>query len=532
MNIDLLLKNAQIVDGTGAPWFCGSVTVQNGEISNIIRGDTSDVDAQKMIDVKGAVVAPGFIDTHSHSDLQLFDSPSLAPKIHQGITTEILGQDGFSMAPMHRDGGAKEWQRHLSGLAGDVTLDWSWGDTASYLDAIEENGVAPNVAMLVGHGTVRYNVLGMSDRAPTEAELNKMADLVTTALNDGAIGFSTGLVYSPQVNASTHEVQTLAAQLAPYGRPFVAHIRSEGDMMWEALDEFIDIGAEEDVPLHLSHYKVIGGAKKGHADRANHLLESARERGVDITAEQYPYLAGNTLLSAVLPPWVHADGPDRALEYLADDESRERIRKDIEEWRIDGWENQGPRTGWENIDVRNLNTDVWTDYEGASVAAIADERDQNPVETVCDLLYDENLTPSMILHTLNENDVRKIMQYERVSIATDGLFGAEPHPRTYGTYPRVLGRYVREEGVLLLEEAIRKMTSLPARVMDLDSKGVIRPGMDADLVVFDPAFITDTATYDRPRQHPRGVQHVIVNGEFVVKDSETTSATPGDVIRA
>ncbi|MFB6221097.1 MAG: amidohydrolase family protein [Halolamina sp.] len=530
MTADVLLENARVVDGTGAPWFRGSVAVEDGRIQRVVRGD-ADADAETALDLDGSVVCPGFVDTHSHSDLELFADPALAPKVQQGITTEILGQDGFSMAPMYREGGAEQWARHLSGLAGDVDVDWDWDDTTDYLDAVEANGIAPNVATLVGHGTVRFNVLGMADRAPTEDELAEMASLVDDALDAGAIGFSTGLVYSPQVNASTEEVRRLAARLGPYGRPFVAHIRSEGRWIWEALDEFIDVGDEEGVPLHLSHYKMSGTEQQGKAARANQILEAARERGVDITAEQYPYTAGNTLLSAVLPPWVHADGPEAALDTLQDEAARERIRRDIEEWRIDGWENQGARSGWENIVVRNLDTGTWQEYEGETVAAIAADRGQHPVLTVCDILVDEELSPAMILHTIAEEDVREIMANERVGVATDGLFGAFPHPRTYGTYPRVLGTYVREENHLTLEEAVRKMTSLPARAMGLDRKGVVRPGMDADLVVFDPATVQSPATFDNPRQSPKGMPHVLVNGQFVVRDGELTGALPGEAIR-
>ncbi|RAW46351.1 D-aminoacylase [Halorubrum sp. 48-1-W] len=530
MTHDVLIENARIVDGTGAPWFRGAVTVEDGRITDVFRGDV-DVTANESLDVEGKAVCPGFIDTHSHSDLVLFEDPTLAPKLRQGITTEILGQDGFSMAPMYRDGGADQWARHLSGLAGDVDVEWSWGSVADYLDTIEAHGIAPNVATLVGHGTVRFDVLGMDDRAPTDDELEEMADLVADALEDGAVGFSTGLVYSPQVNASTEETQRLAAELEPYGRPFVAHIRSEGRWIWEALDEFVDIGADENVPLHLSHFKVSGTEQHGKAERATELVETARERGVDITAEQYPYTAGNTLLSAVLPPWVHAEGPDHVLEVLRDETARERIRRDIEEWRIDGWENQGARSGWENIVVRNLDTEAWREYEGESVADIAADRDQNPVLAVCDILLDEELSPAMILHTVTEPDVRDIMASERVGIATDGLFGAYPHPRTYGTYPRVLGTYVREENHLSLEDAVRKMTSLPARAMGLDRKGVLRPGMDADLVVFDPVTVESRATFENPRRFPSGVPHVMVDGTFVVRNGEVTDARPGTAIK-
>lgn len=520
--LDLRIDNALVVDGTGAPWFRGAVGTKDGTIERIFRGDSNATAADEVIDADGSVVCPGFIDTHSHSDLRVFTDPQLEPKLRQGITTEILGQDGFTMAPMHREGGVQEWKKHLTVLAGESDVDWTWEDTADYLDAIEDSGLAPNLGMLTGHGTVRYNVLGMSDREPTHAELKEMADLVSQSLEQGALGFSTGLVYAPQINATTHEVQTLASELEPYGRPFVAHIRSESEDIWEAIDEFVDIGADEEVPLHLSHYKLSGRSVHGEASRTNELLEAARERGVDITAEQYPYTAGNTMLASILPSWVQADGPDETIERLSEPKTRDRIRKELNEEGVD----------WDTIELRNLDRANTAKYNGRDVASVAKERDSHPVDVVCELLITEELDVAMLIHSMSESDVREIMQNERVCVATDGLFGASPHPRTYGTYPRILGHYVREENVLTLEEAIRKMTSLPARAMGLQRKGLVRPGMDADLVVFDPARVGSPATFENPRRHPQGVTHVLVDGTFVVRNEKLTERTPGSVIRA
>lgn len=531
MSADVLLSDGCIIDGTGSPWFRGSIVVTDGEIEAIVRRSDDVPDADEVIPLDGAAVCPGFIDLHSHSDLHLFADPLVEPKLRQGITTEILGQDGFSMAPIDPSDTA-EWRAHLRGLAGDVDHEWTWGTTGEYFDAIETTDIAPNVAMLVGHGTVRYAILGMSDRDPTADELDEMADHVTESLEAGAIGFSTGLVYPPQVNASTEEVATLATRLRPFGRPFVAHIRSEGRGIWDAMDEFIDIGAESGIPLHVSHFKVSGKSVQGRSERILELLEVARDRGVDITADKYPYAAGNTMLTAVLPPWVHADGPEGVRTRLRDPNARNRIRRDIEEWRIDGWENNAGKTGWENLVVTNLKDPELTDVEGCTVTEIADRWDCDPVDTVCELLLAEDLSVSMITHSQSEGDVRTMLANERVALGTDGLFGGRPHPRTYGSYPRVLGHYVRDEGLLTLEEAVRKMTSLPARAMGLESKGVLRPGLDADLVVFDPDIIASRATYDDPCRHPVGIAHVMVNGQFVIQDGETTDTRPGSVIRA
>ncbi|WP_254525720.1 N-acyl-D-amino-acid deacylase family protein [Natrinema caseinilyticum] len=527
---DLIVMNARVIDGTGAPWFTGSVLVDEGQITSVVREATPDVDAETTVDADGRVVCPGFIDTHSHSDMRLFEEPTLEPKTRQGITTEILGQDGFSMAPMYRDGGASEWSAQLGALAGRTDIDWTWGSVADYLDAVEENGIAPNVGLFVGHGTVRYNLLGMNDREPTDDELAEMKELVTEGLEDGALGLSTGLIYTPCTYADRREVQELASALEPFGRPFVAHVRSEGRWIWDALDEFVDVGAEADVPLHLSHFKVAGLAQQGKASRATALIETARDRSVDLTVEQYPYAAASTMLSVVLPPWVHAEGPEQTLEYLSDEETRARIRRDVEEWRLEGWENIGVLTGWDDVVISNVGTDENAELEGKSVAAIAGDRGVDPIDAVCDLLIAEELAVSAVFHMMDEDDVREILAYERTCVGTDGLFGGKPHPRVYGSYPRVLETYVREENLLTLEEAVRKMTSLPARAMGLQQKGLVRPGMDADLVVFDPGRVASNATYEDPRRYPNGIDHVLVGGEPIVRGGQVTGATPGEVL--
>ncbi|MFC6724228.1 amidohydrolase family protein [Halobium palmae] len=530
--LDTALTNARVVDGTGAPWFRGSVGVRDGEIVDVTRVPDPDWDAETVLDVDESVVAPGFVDTHSHSDLELFDDPTLAPKIRQGITTELLGQDGFSMAPMYREGGAEEWADQLSGLAGRTDREWTWGGVDAYLDAIEEGGVAPNVGTLVGHGTVRFTTMGMADRDPSDEELNEMAELVSEALDDGAFGLSTALVITPCSYAGTEEITRLAERLGPYGRPFVAHIRSERGDIWEALDEFVGVGADVGVPLHLSHFKLGGPPQHGKVDRALGLVEAARERGIDFTADQYPYTASNTLLSYVLPPWVHAGGPEQTLSYLRDDEARERIRRDVEENRIDGWDNPGAYSGWENVVVASVESEENEHLEGTTVEALATEWETEPILAVCDLLAEESLGVSCVNHFIDGDDVAAILESERVNVITDGLFGGKPHPRVYGAFPRVLGTYVRERNLVSLEEAVRKMTSLPARTVGLDRKGVVRPGMDADLVAFDDEVVSSPATYDDPKQYPRGIRHVLVDGEFVVRDTEVTGRTPGQALRA
>ena len=520
MSTRTLLKNCRIIDGTGAPWFHGSVAIRDGRIDAVYRDDVASRDADNTVDLGGLVLAPGFVDLHSHSDLRLFAEPELPPKTMQGVTTEILGQDGFSMAPMYREGGPEEWEDHLSGLDGRSGREWTWGSLTEYFDAIEENGVAPNVATLVGHGTVRYNVMGMDHRAPTEDELEEMASLVTEALEDGAVGFSTGLDYMPQVVADTAELQTLAGRLAEYGRPFVAHIRNQGYDIWNALDEFVDIGAEEDIPLHLSHFKLMHPPQYGQSERAIGFLETARDRGVDITADQYPYTAGSTMLAADLPSWTRSEGPEATIDHLKDEDSREEIQEHLEREISD----------WSNIVITSVASESNERLVGLGMDEIAEELITDPAVAVMNLLVEEELEVERIYHFAAEEDVKEILQYERATVATDALLGGEPHPRTYGTYPRVLGHYARDENLFSLEEAVRLMTSLPARVVGLHNKGIIGPEMDADLVAFDPQHVASPATYDNPRQFPKGMPHVMVNGKFVVRDGELTGATPGSAI--
>lgn len=529
MSDEYLIGNARILDGTGAPWFRGAVLVSDGLVNRIFRVPHPDHDVTEVIDVGGKVVCPGFVDTHSHSDLQVFNDAALAPKLRQGITTEVVGQDGLSVAPVPSD--ATDWADRMRPLAGTGPDVWDWETVAEYYQALDQADLPLHVTTLIGHGTVRYAVMGMADRSPTDDELEAMAAHVRTGLEDGAIGFSTGLVYAPQLHATTREVQRLARELREYGRPFVAHIRGEGSRIWTALDEFIDIGDGETVPLHLSHAKLAGPAQYGKAEQLLSLIESARDRGVDITADQYPYTAGSTMLASLLPPWARTGSAAETVETLREQAARRRMKREIEAGETTEWENVAIRVGWDNIVISSVGSDGNRWMQGKSIAELAEAEDEHPIELVCDLLVEETLDVSMLIHHIDQPDMERILQHRWVAVATDGLFGENPHPRLFGTYPRVLGRYVRERGLLTIEEAVRKMTSLPARAMGLDCKGVLRPGMDADIVVFDPQTVAGPATFDSPTQDPRGIPHVIVGGEFVVRDFEMTGATPGEIVR-
>ena len=354
---DLVIENARIVDGSGSPWYHGHLGITDGNIEVVERGHRHDLSGERVIDIDQDIIAPGFIDTHSHSDLEAFTDPTLAPKVRQGITTEILGQDGYSMAPLLPSTDVTEYRNQIKGLAGDLPEDeWTWTGVGEYLDRLESSGIAPNVATLVGHGTVRFNVLGMDDREPTEEELAEMRSLVSTSLEEGAVGFSTGLVYTPAVYSNTKEVKTLAKELEPYGLPFVAHIRSLGRWVWDAIDEFLGIGAETGVPLLFSHIILMGNAQHGNAERVLNRLETARERGIDVVADQHPYNAGSTMLLNTIPPWVKSN-PAEILDRLQDEDVRDQIRRDIREWRIDGWENVGELCGWDNVMISSVTSE-------------------------------------------------------------------------------------------------------------------------------------------------------------------------------
>lgn len=531
MELEVLIKRARIIDGTGSPWFRGAVGVRGGEIKCVVRGTARELTATREIDADGSVVCPGFIDLHSHSDLEIFSDPMVTPKIAQGITTEIVGQDGFGMAPARPDANLDAWWRYLGGFYPNITDEGPWPSIADYLQAIDGNGTAPNVATLVGHGMIRANVLGMSDRTPSDEDYAKMQEMVTDALQEGAVGFSTGLDYTPQCYATTEEVRQLASQLTPFGLPFVAHIRSYGNHMWEALDEFIDIGASENVPLHLSHFK-LSGTKPGLSERVLHIVQSARERNVDFTADIYPYVPGSGSLFALLPGKYHSMNEDELRDQLKDEEMRSVLAQSMANgagpWNLD----------WGNVVLCNITSEEFKDVLGRDVNEAASERNQSPVEFVCDLLLVEDFQVG-IINTINDDvseasdrDVQTVLAHRLVGIGSDGIFGEKPHPRTYGTYPRILGHYVREKNLISLEEAVRKMTSLPARIFHLQRKGIVRSGFDADLVIFDPDTVSSPATFDVPNQTARGVENVLVNGEFVVRDGDVTKRTPGRALRS
>lgn len=534
---DIIINNGRIIDGTGNPWYYGDLAIFQGKIQAI--GNLGEVEAKRSVDATGSVVAPGFIDAHSHSDTTTLVYRQMESTLMQGITTVMSGQCGGSLAPINPDMREYYEKRFATWLPPEVDLKITWSTFDEYLKEEEMEGLGANVAHLVGHSTVRAAAMGMHDREPTLAELDTMKMLVTEAMEAGAYGLSTGLIYPPGIYAKTEEIIELAKVAAGYGGIYDSHIRGEAKTLLTAVEEAIAIGERAGVSVQISHHKASGTKNWGKSVETLRMIEAARERGIDVTVDQYPYRAGATALSILLPPWAHDGGADKLLERLQDKELREKMRKDIEKGLPD-WENLAVSDGWENVFVTYVMTKANKIVEGKNLLEIMELRgDADIFTTLFDLLLEEEASPAMVSFGMHEEDIQRIMQHPLQMVSTDAGSGTitgpfsqgKPHPRRYGTYPRILGKYVREEHVLRLEEAIRKMTSFPAQKGGLYDRGVLRSGMTADITIFDPQTIIDKATYEDPHQFPDGIQHVIVNGHIAVEKGKYTGELAGKTLR-
>lgn len=523
-----LIKNGLIIDGTGRKAYKGSVAIAEDRITAL--GEVNEEGFDNVIDAEGLVVAPGFIDTHSHSDLVILLDPNVEPKVRQGITTEILGQDGISMAPLPKEYIAP-WRKNLAGLEGDSdAIDWNFENTEGYFNLLERSGVGVNVGYLVPHGNIRMEAIGLDNRQPTEAELQKMKDITRRELEAGAVGLSTGLIYMPCAYGDTNEVIELCKVVAEYDGVFVIHQRSEADDILESMKEVISIGRATGVKVHFSHFKVCGKKNWEKIAQVIDLLEEAQREGLQVSFDQYPYVAGSTMLGVILPPWVHDGGTERLLERLADPELRKRIVKDIETG-IPGWDNFVEFAGLDQIFVTSVKTKANEDVIGKSLVEIGELRGKDPYEATFDLLLQEENAVGMVDFYGLEEHVRTFMKRPEQNVCTDGLLGGKPHPRVYGSFPRVLGKYVREDQALTLEEAIQKMTSKPAKVFKLSERGALKEGYFADIVIFDPQTISDHGTYVDPCQYPTGIEYVLVNGQVVLDKGTHTKVVTGKVLR-
>jgi N-acyl-D-amino-acid deacylase len=527
---DLILRNGTIFDGTGAPGVVGDVAIQGDRVAAV--GDIGSAKAPTEIDVSGLAVSPGFINMLSWSTESLIADGRSQGEIRQGVTLEVMGE-GWSMGPVN------DAMKQLAiEQQTDFKFDIEWTTLGEYLDYLVARGVSPNVASFVGATGVRIHEIGEEDRAPTSEELERMKALVRQAMEEGAMGLSTALVYAPAFYAKTDEIIELAKVASEYNGLYISHLRSEGSQLLEALDEFLTIAREAEIDAEIYHLKAGGKSNWSKMDQVIEKVEAARAEGLNITADMYTYTAGSTALAASLPPWVHDGGFKKLLERIQDPATRDKIAKEMST-PTDEWENFYYNSTAEGILLVGFKTEELKSLTGKTLAEVAEMRGTPPEITAMDLIIEDDSGIGAVYFMMSEENVKKqialpwvAFDSDAASMATEGVFlKSSTHPRAYGCFARLLGKYVRDEKVIPLEEAIRRLTSFPADNLKIKERGRLEPGYFADVVVFDPATIQDHATFENPHQYATGVVHVFVNGTQVLKDGEHTGATPGRVVR-
>lgn len=529
-DFDLIIRHAHVIDGTGSPWYSGDIGIARGRIAQI--GELSNDRAQRIIDAQGLVAAPGFIDMLGQSEMSILVNPHLPSKIFQGITTEITGEGG-SIAPLS----PRLLAIDRAGFqAYGISPDWT--TFSGYFARLERQGIGINLASYVGATQARRLVLGDGNRTPSAAELDKMRAIVRQAMQEGAVGISSALQYAPAPYAKTEELIALAREATKFGGIYATHMRSEGDAIDAALDETFRIGREANIPVEIWHLKAAGKRNWGRAHEIVQRIDKARTEGLDVAADTYAYPAWFNSFSAFIPPWAHDGGDAKLVERLKDPAMRARIRAEMLS-EVGGWDNEWQEIpGPEAILVSVVNNPKLLPLQGKTIAQIAQAHSKDPIDLIFDLLA-EDPAMSVAVFGMSEKDVAYILKQPWVSIdndsqgtAPDGILGRQhPHPRAYGTFPRILRKYIREEKMLTLEDAIRKFSALPAQRMRLTDRGVLKRGMWADIVVFDPAKVRDLATFANPNQLSEGMQYVLVNGVPVIDGAKMTSALPGKVLR-
>jgi len=528
---DLILRGGKIVDGSGESAYVGDVAINGDAISAL--GDLGDAVSENEIDVSGLAVAPGFTNMLSWSTESLIEDGRSQSEIRQGVTLQVFGE-GFSMGPLNDEGKAV-----LLAQQGDVKYDIEWNTLGEYLDYLAARGVSTNIASYIGGANPREYVIGYDDREPTPEELDEMRALVRQAMEEGAMGIASSLIYPPGSFAKTDELVELSKVAAEYDGVYASHIRNEGSGLLDAIDELITIAREADIRAEIYHYKVAGQANWAKFDESVAMIEAARAEGLEITADVYTYPAGATGLNASIPPWVQEGGFAASVKRMQDPAIRKKLAQEMIT-ESDEWDNAYLEAGSpDKILLVSFKSDALKPLTGKTLAEVAEMRGTSPQETAMDLIIEDNSRVGTVYFTQSEDIVRKISMLPWVSFNSDeasqapeGVFlKSNPHPRAYGSFARVLARYVREEQVITLEDAVRKLAALPAEVLQLDRRGTLKAGNFADVVVFDPATIQDHATFAEPHQYTTGVTHVFVNGTQVIKDGEHTGATPGVVVR-
>jgi len=527
---DVLIRNGWIYDGTGKRPYRGDVAVRGETIARVgkLRGARGRIE----VDATGLAVAPGFINMLSWATDSLIQDGRSQSDIRQGVTLEVFGE-GWSMGPLN-----DEMKKEAKEQQGDIKYDIQWTTLREYLDYLVKRGISPNVASFVGATTARIYVLGYQDRAPTPAELDRMRALVRQAMEEGALGVGSSLIYAPAFYAKTDELVELCKVASEYGGMYISHMRSEGSRLLEAVDELIEIAKRARVPAEIYHFKAAGKPNWNKLDEAIRRVERARKQGLRITADMYTYTAGATGLDAAMPPWVQEGGLKAWIARLQDPAIRERVKREMSA-STDQWENLYLSAGPEGTLLAEFKNEALKPLTGKTLAEVAKLRGKSPEETAMDLVIEDGSRVGAIYFLMSEENVRRQIQLPWVSVGSDagspapeGVFlKSKPHPRAYGNVARLLARYVREEKLISLEEAIRRLTSLPASNLKIERRGLLKPGYFADVVVFDPAKIQDHATYENPHQYSTGVLHVFVNGAQVLRSGEHTGATPGRVVR-
>ncbi|WP_200304274.1 N-acyl-D-amino-acid deacylase family protein [Streptomyces adelaidensis] len=537
--MDLVIRDAEVVDGSGEPSYRADVVVADGRITGIVKeaaaAGCQRPRAQRELDAEGLVLAPGFIDMHAHSDLALLRDPEHTAKAAQGVTLEVLGQDGLSYAPVD-DRTLEEVRRAITGWNGyGEDIDFSWRSVGEYLDRLDHGfdgeGIAVNAAYLVPQGTVRMLAVGWENREATPQELDRMRELVTAGLREGAVGMSSGLTYTPGMYAKDAELTELCRVVAEHGGYYCPHHRSYGAGALQAYEEMVALTREAGCALHLAHATMNFGVNKGRAPELLALLDDALATGADITLDTYPYTPGCTTLVAMLPSWASEGGPEAILARLKDDDTAVRIRHDMEVVGADGC--HGVPIEWDTIEISGVaDPALAASYGGRTIARSAEANGEEPWVTARRLLVEDRLGSTILQHVGHEENVRAIMRHPVHTGGSDGILrGDKPHPRAYGTFPHYLGRYVRELGVLSLEECVAHLTSRPAARLRLPDRGLVREGYRADLVLFDPATVAAGSTYEAPRTLPTGIPYVLVDGRFVIEDGRRTDVLAGRAIR-